>query len=96
MRALVVEDVDELIKASLLLKEIRGRRLGGFFFQSEMQTFMTAVLLGVSRNRESGPIASGLHISPPGAFVGTNPTGEADNFQVARRGQKASFPCGSN
>jgi hypothetical protein len=32
VRALVVEDVDEFVKASLLLKEIRGRRLSGFFF----------------------------------------------------------------
>jgi len=37
VRTLVVEDGDKLVKACLLLKEIRGGRFGGFSFQSEMQ-----------------------------------------------------------
>jgi hypothetical protein len=45
VRALVVEDVDELVKARLLLREVGGGRLGGFFLQREVQAFMTAVLL---------------------------------------------------
>ena len=36
VRTFVVEDVDKFVKAGLLSKEIRGRRLGGLFFQSEM------------------------------------------------------------
>ena len=45
MRALVVKDLDKFIEAGLLLQEIRGRRFGGFFFQSEMHALMTPVLL---------------------------------------------------
>jgi hypothetical protein len=37
------------VEARLLLKKIGGRRLGGFFFQSEVHAFMTAVLLRVTR-----------------------------------------------
>jgi len=33
----------------LLRKEICGRWLGRFLFQSEMHAFMTAVLLGMAR-----------------------------------------------
>jgi hypothetical protein len=36
-------------EACLLLKEICGSWFGGFFFQSEMHTFVTAVLLGMAR-----------------------------------------------
>jgi hypothetical protein len=35
-----------LVEARLLLKEIGGRRLGGFFFQSQMHAFMTTILPG--------------------------------------------------
>jgi len=42
---LVVEDIHKFIKAGLLLQKVRKRRLGGFFLQSEMHAFMTAVLL---------------------------------------------------
>ncbi|MGB7497347.1 MAG: hypothetical protein WBQ61_12140 [Candidatus Acidiferrum sp.] len=45
MRTLVVEDFDELVEAGLLLQEIAGSRLGGFFFEREMHAFMAAVLL---------------------------------------------------
>jgi hypothetical protein len=44
-RPLVVEHVDKLVEAGLLLQEIGGRRFSGFFLQSEVQAFMTAVLL---------------------------------------------------
>jgi hypothetical protein len=47
--AFVVEDVDKLIEAGLLLKRVGRRGLGGFFFQGEMHAFMTAVLLGMAR-----------------------------------------------
>ena len=45
VRAFVVEDLDELVKASLLLKKIGGGRFGGFFFQGQMHAFVTPVLL---------------------------------------------------
>ena len=45
VRSLLVEDLDELIEARLLLKEIRCRWFGSFLFQSEMHAFMPAVLL---------------------------------------------------
>ena len=45
MWSFLVEDLDELLEARLLLKEIRGRRFGSLFFQSEMHAFMPAVLL---------------------------------------------------
>ena len=48
VRAFVVEDLDEIIEAGLLLQEVRGRRLGGFFLQGEMHAFMTAILLGIT------------------------------------------------
>ena len=43
--AFVVEDIDKLVEAGLLLKEIGGSGLGGFFLQREMHPFMAAVLL---------------------------------------------------
>ena len=46
VRALMVEDLNEFVEASLLLQEVGGRRLGGFFLQSEMHAFMTTILLG--------------------------------------------------
>jgi hypothetical protein len=49
VRTLVVEDLDKLIKAGLLLEEIPGRRLGGFFFQGEMHALVTAILVWVTR-----------------------------------------------
>ena len=45
VRTLVVEDLDELVEPSLLLQKVSTRGLGGFFLQSEMHAFMTAVLL---------------------------------------------------
>ena len=45
VRTFVVEDLDKVVEAGLLLKEVGGGRLGGFFLQSEMHAFMTAVLL---------------------------------------------------
>jgi hypothetical protein len=49
VRALVVEDVDKRVKARLLLQEVGGGGLGGFFLQREGQAFMTAVLLRMAR-----------------------------------------------
>ena len=45
----VVEDLDELVEASLLLQKIGSRRLGGFFFQGQMHALMAAVLLRMTR-----------------------------------------------
>ena len=36
MRALLVEDFDEVVEPSLLLKEVSTGRLGGFLLQGEM------------------------------------------------------------
>jgi hypothetical protein len=49
MRTLVVEDLDELVEAGLLLEKIAGGGFGSFFLQSEMHAFMTAVLLRMTR-----------------------------------------------
>src|SRR5215470_13901272 len=46
---LVVEDLNEVIEAGLLLQEIGGSGFGGFFFQSEVHALVTAILLGVTR-----------------------------------------------
>ena len=48
VRTLVVEDRNEVIEAGLLLQEVGGGRFGGFFFQSEMHAFVTAILLGMA------------------------------------------------
>ena len=45
MRALVVEDRNEFVDAGLLLQEVGGCWLGGFFFQGEMHALVTAILL---------------------------------------------------
>jgi len=45
VRTLVIEDLDELIEFSLLLKEVCAGRFGGFFLQSEMHALVAAVLL---------------------------------------------------
>ena len=42
----MVEDLNELIEASLLLQKVGGRRFGGFFLQGEMHALVTTVLLG--------------------------------------------------
>ena len=49
VRAFVVEDLDELVEAGLLLQEIWSRRFGGFFFQGQMHALMTAILLRMAR-----------------------------------------------
>jgi hypothetical protein len=48
VRTLVVEDIDKLVEAGLLLQEIAGGGFRSFFLQSEMHAFMTAVLLGMT------------------------------------------------
>jgi hypothetical protein len=40
-----LKTLDKLVEASPLLQEVLCRGLGSFFFQSEMHTFVTAVLL---------------------------------------------------
>jgi hypothetical protein len=45
VRTLVIEDLDKFVEAGLLLQEVGGRRLRGFFLQDEMHTLMTTVLL---------------------------------------------------
>ena len=41
----MVEDLNELVEAGLLLQEVAGRRLGGFFLEREMHALVTAILL---------------------------------------------------
>jgi len=48
MGRFVVEDLDQLVEAGLLLKKIGGGGFGRFFFQGEVHAFVTAVLLGMS------------------------------------------------
>src|SRR5260370_21171512 len=49
MRTFVVEDGEEAIEAGLLLQEVGGCELGGFFLQGEMHAFVTAIVLGMAR-----------------------------------------------
>ena len=49
MRALLVEDVHELVEAGLLLEEVGGGRFRGLFFQGEMHAFVAAILLRMAR-----------------------------------------------
>src|SRR5262249_52371564 len=49
VRTFLVEDLDKLVEARLLLQEVGRRWLGGFFLQSEVHAFVTAILLGVTR-----------------------------------------------
>jgi hypothetical protein len=48
VRTLVVEDVDEVVEACWLLKEVGSGRLGGFFLEREVHAFMAAILLGMA------------------------------------------------
>src|ERR1700756_5781783 len=70
VRTFVVEDVDKFVKAGLLLKEIRGRRLGGLFFQREMPAFVTPVLLRMGGFDPFDTNAQGQH--PPPHFLKLN------------------------
>ena len=45
MRAFGIELVEEDIEAALLLKAVKSRRPGGFFFEGQMHAFVAAVLL---------------------------------------------------
>jgi hypothetical protein len=45
VRRLVIEYLDEIIEAGLLLQEVAGGRFGDFFLQGQMHAFGTAVLL---------------------------------------------------
>ena len=45
VRPFVVKDFGEFIEAGLLLQEVCGRGLGGFFLQGEMHAFVAAILL---------------------------------------------------
>ena len=49
VRTLMVEDVDKVIEAGLLLQEVGGGRLGGFFLQRKMHALVATVLLGMAR-----------------------------------------------
>ena len=48
MRALLVEGVDELIEARLLLQEVLGGGLGGLLLQRQVHALVAAILLGMS------------------------------------------------
>ena len=45
VRTFVVENIDELVEAGLLLQKIGCGGFGGFFFQGQMHAFVAAVLL---------------------------------------------------
>src|SRR5215469_4529978 len=49
VRSFVVENFDEVIESSLLLKEVSLGGLSGLFFQGEMHALVTSVLLRVAR-----------------------------------------------
>jgi hypothetical protein len=62
MRTLAVEDVHEFVEAVLLLQEVGGGRLGGFFLQGQMHAFMAAILLGMAR---LDPLDANAQAKPP-------------------------------
>jgi len=72
VRALVVEDLNKFVEAGLLLQEVGGRRLGGFFLQGEMHALMTTILLGSTG------------VDP----LDANPPGEATRPQVRSSGTR--------
>ncbi len=45
VRTLLVEYLDKLVEAGLLLQEVGGGGFGGLFFQGEMHAFVASVLL---------------------------------------------------
>ena len=45
VRTLVVVAVEEVVELGLLLQEVLGRGLGGFFFQGQVHALMAAILL---------------------------------------------------
>src|SRR5215467_3570460 len=53
VRALVVEDLNEFVEASLLWQEVGGRRLGGFFLQGEMHALVTTIGLRRQLHRQA-------------------------------------------
>jgi hypothetical protein len=61
VRSFGVVDIDEFVEACLLLKEICSSWFGGFLFQSEMHTFVTAALLGMARLMRSMSMPRGSH-----------------------------------
>src|SRR5262249_16108353 len=62
VRALVVEDLNEFIEAGLLLQEVGGRRLGGFFLQGEMHALVTTILQG---STGFDPLDANTQAKPP-------------------------------
>ena len=48
MWSLVVVNPDEVIEALLLLQEVEGSGLGGFFLQCQVHALVATVLLGMS------------------------------------------------
>src|SRR5262249_54539879 len=48
VRSFVIEFLQESVELGLLLQDVGSRRASGFFLQSEMHAFMTAVLLGMA------------------------------------------------
>ena len=55
-RTLVVENLDKLVKARLLLQKIFGRWFGGFFLQGGLDALMTTILLGMTSLDASMPM----------------------------------------
>ena len=62
MRTLKGKDLHELIEAGLLLQEVAGRRLSGFFLQGERHAFMAAILLRMAR---LDPLDANAEAKPP-------------------------------
>jgi hypothetical protein len=48
MWTLAIENLHEVVKLSLLLKEVSPRGLGGFFLQGEMHALVPSILLRVA------------------------------------------------
>ena len=49
MRPFVIRLVQEGVELGLLLQDVGARRASGFFLQSEMHAFVTAILLWMPR-----------------------------------------------
>ena len=86
----MIEDLDKLVEARLLWQEVCRGWLGGFFLQSEVHAFVTAILLGVTRldtldadaeakppDRQLAQVESSVRRSEGHAVVAANVGGQA-------------------
>src|SRR5436190_1023249 len=108
VRALLVEDSDELIEPGLLLQEVLARGLGGFFLERQVHAFVATVLLWVSGldaldanayaqppHRELGEAEEGAAARERNAIVAADGAGEAKFLEGALEDGKSILFLGA-